>query len=203
MTQRLPPETRRRQLLDAALELVDESGFEDLSVEAVARRAGVTRPMVYDQFGDLGGLLDALADREESRALAALADVVPAEPPEGQAPDDVLVQRLGALLEAVRAQPATWRLVLHPPDGSPEHLRERIEANRARIRVELEALLAWGVAERGGPEGIDVELLAHLLVHVAENAARLVLADPDGHPPQRLQRFARALLEAVPGEAAR
>ena len=202
MRQRLPAEDRRRQLLDAALALVDESGFEGVSVESVARRAGVARPMVYDLFGDLAGLLGALADREEERALAALAHVIPDAPPEGQAPDDLLLDRLGTLLGAVREQPATWRLVLHPPDGSPPELRERIEANRARIRQELQALLAWGLQERGGPHGVDVELLAHLLVHVGENAARLLLADPQGNPPPRLLRFARDLLAALPGEAA-
>ena len=66
-TPRLPPEERRRQLLDAALEVLAEEGFDALTVEAVARRAGLTRPVIYDQFGDLDGLLLALVDRESLR----------------------------------------------------------------------------------------------------------------------------------------
>ena len=51
--------------------LVD-GGFDAVTVEAVAARAGVTRPVIYDMFGDLEGLMLALIDREEVAALAPL-----------------------------------------------------------------------------------------------------------------------------------
>ena len=43
---RLPPEERRTQLLDAALAIVAEQGVSAVSIEAIARRADVTRPVV-------------------------------------------------------------------------------------------------------------------------------------------------------------
>ena len=39
-------------------------GFHAVSIEAVAREAGITRPIVYGHFDDLGGLLEALVERE-------------------------------------------------------------------------------------------------------------------------------------------
>src|SRR5437763_9979153 len=75
-TPRLAPEIRREQLLDAALDVLTEGGFDAVTVEAVARRAGVTRPVVYNMFGDLNGLMVTLIDREERAALAPLLDIV-------------------------------------------------------------------------------------------------------------------------------
>jgi AcrR family transcriptional regulator len=62
---RMPPAQRREQLIDAALEVILEHGYGKVSIEAVARTAGVTRPVVYDHFPDLARLLHALVEREE------------------------------------------------------------------------------------------------------------------------------------------
>jgi len=44
---RLLPEQRREQLLDVVLDVIDTDGVASVSMDAVARRAGVTRPVVY------------------------------------------------------------------------------------------------------------------------------------------------------------
>jgi AcrR family transcriptional regulator len=196
---RLPPAERRRRLLDAALEVVDARGFHGLTVEAVARRAGVTRPVVYDLFGDLGGLLLALAEREEAAALATLAAIVPADPA-GRAPDELLVGTIESFLAAVRRAPRTWRLVLRPPEGTPPALRARITDSRRRLAEQVTGLLDWGLAERGGPHGLDHEILARLLIAAAEDAARLVLAHPRRFPPSRIAAAARGMLALLPPE---
>jgi AcrR family transcriptional regulator len=201
-TPRLAPPERRREILDATLALAADQGFDAVTMDAVARAAGITRPVVYDLFGDLAGLFEALAEREEERALDALADVIPAAGGPDDDPDEVLVTRLARFLEAVQADPPTWRLVLLPPDATPPELRERIERNRESIRAHLTELLAWGIDRRGGPAGVDLELLAHMLVVVGEDAARLVLAHPRRYPRERLVTFTREVLAALPGSPA-
>src|SRR5258707_3183514 len=76
---RLSGAERREQVLDATLALAASAGFHAISIDAVAREAGITRPIVYGHFTDLRGLLNALADRERARALAQLAQVGPAQ----------------------------------------------------------------------------------------------------------------------------
>lgn len=200
-TERLAPEERRRQLLDAALRVIDRDGFHAVTVESVARLAGVTRPVVYDLFGDLHGLLLALVEREEQTALAMLAAIVP-EDPAGLDPDELLVSGMEAFLAAVRDEPRTWRLVLLPPDGSPRALRERIADSRRRLVVQIAGLLEWGLQRRGGPHGLDHEILARLLIAAAEDAARLVLAHPRRFPPARMVGAARGMLALLPPSAA-
>lgn len=197
-TPRLAPEDRRREILDATLALAAAEGFDAVTMDGVARAAGITRPVVYDLFGDLSGLLDALAEREEERALAALAEVIPPAPPDRD-PDDVLLDGLAAFLAAVRADPPTWKLVLLPPDATPPELRERVERNRDAIREHVRTLLDWGLEQRGGPLDADTELLAHMLVAVGQDAARMVLTHPRRFPPERLVEFAGLVLQAVPG----
>jgi AcrR family transcriptional regulator len=199
---RLAPAERRAQLLDATLRLAAEHGFTGLTVEAVAREAAVTRPVIYSLFGDLEGLLLALGDREEARAMEALGAVIP-EDPGDRDPDEVLVGAVRGFLEAVRDAPASWRLVLLPPAGSPPKLRERIAANRNALAVRITGLLDWGLTRRGGPAGLDHELLARLLIASAEDAARLVLGHPGTYPPERLAAAVRGMLGLLPPTAPR
>src|SRR5438270_11268720 len=77
---RMAAEQRREHLLDAALSVIAEQGYGRVSVEAVARAAGVTRPVVYDHFRALCDLLHALIEREERYSLEALEHVLPEHP---------------------------------------------------------------------------------------------------------------------------
>ncbi|WP_327328248.1 TetR family transcriptional regulator [Streptomyces sp. NBC_01210] len=54
---------RLARILDACAELLDETGYEDLSTRAVAARAGVPIGSVYRFFGNKRALADALAHR--------------------------------------------------------------------------------------------------------------------------------------------
>jgi AcrR family transcriptional regulator len=193
---RMPPSERREQLLDAALEVIAEHGYGGVSMEAVARQAGVTKPVVYDLFSNLGELLRALLEREEGRALAQLAEVMPSGRPAVE-PDELVVTGFTAFLGSVAASPTSWRLILMPAEGTPAVVREEVEANRNRIAARLEELLNWGLAARGGPEGLDLELAAQGLIALAEQMARLVLTDSKRYPPERAGDFVRSLLAAL------
>ena len=62
---------------------------------------------------------------------------------------ELLLRRLEAYLEVVRADPVTWRLVLMPPEGAPLSLRDRITAGRRAIVSELADVLRPDVEPRG------------------------------------------------------
>lgn len=200
-TPRLAPAARRAQLLDAAFDVLVSSGFAAVTIEAVAARAGVTRPVVYDQFGDLEGLMLALVDTAEESALAPLLAIVGVVPDDEVDPEQFLSDAMLAFLRAVRADPRTWRLVLTPPRGTSPQLRVRIRRSRRLVADRVTALLDWGVPRRGGPPGLDHPLAARLIVAAGEDAARLMLAHPRRFTPERLSALARALVVLLPAGA--
>jgi AcrR family transcriptional regulator len=187
---------RREQLLDVTKKIVDERGFHAVSIEAVAREAGITRPVVYGHFADLQTLLEALVDREGERALRQLADVLPTDLAEGDARAKLLAGMRG-YLEAVQADPATWRLVLMPPEGAPEVLRERVAQGRAAVVAALAAAVGAGGAA-AGRESPDPELTARMMSALSDEGARLVLTDPEQFPPERILRHTEWALRFLP-----
>ena len=189
---RMSGRARREQLLDVTAELVAGRGFHQLSVESIAGQAGITRAVVYQQFGDLGTLLHAVIERETSRALAEVSETTLSDLGVGE-PIELMLESLRAYLQAVREHPARWRLVLMPPEGAPEELHAKIAAGRARILAQMTRAVRPAVERhRGSP---DVELTARVLSAISDEYARLVLSDPDAHPIDRLMRHARWWLQ--------
>src|SRR5262245_40509438 len=76
--QRLSRDGRYEALLDDAAALLDEGGLDAVTMDAVAARAGVSRPLVYKHFPNRRALLTALYRREaaamDARSNAAVRD---------------------------------------------------------------------------------------------------------------------------------
>jgi AcrR family transcriptional regulator len=196
---RLSGPQRRDQILAATEALAGRAGFHALSMEAVARAAGVTRPVVYGHFGDLPGLVDALLDRVTEEALAQLEEVMPDRLPI-ESTRDALLAAVRGYLEAVRAHPHTWRLILMPPEGAPDTLRARVTAAREEVFARLEASLREGFAEgRGSP---DPEITAHMASAYSDELARLVLTEPARYPIERLMEHTTWMVDALLAERA-
>ena len=185
---RMTAEGRREQLLDACAAIVDAEGFQAVTIERVATDCSVTRTVVYQQFGGLDGMLDAVIERAGDRAGEAIA---------GTASSDERPTLHGAMervLAAVDADPATWRMFLVAPQVAPAALTESLARGRAMIR-ELN-LAAFELRGERSPD--DPELAARLLQVVADELVRLRLADPTVYTTERLlaqmEVTARALL---------
>ena len=75
---RMTGQERREQLLDVGRTLFAEKGFEAVSVEEIAAKAGVSKPVVYEHFGGKEGLYAVLVDREMNELLASMTDALTA-----------------------------------------------------------------------------------------------------------------------------
>jgi AcrR family transcriptional regulator len=178
----MPLEERREALLDAALRVLTRDGYGQLTISAIATEAGVTRPVVYDAYGGIDPLLHALLDRTQQRATDAALALIPT----GGTPVEIdrwLTEATDGLLRAVQADPETWRPVLGLIDGAPPVVRERIESTLVLLRGFVTDVLRTNL----GPETeLDVEVVAHSLVALAQELARLLLVRPDEYPRERL-----------------
>jgi AcrR family transcriptional regulator len=188
---RMSATERREQLLDVTTALALERGFHDVSIEAVAREAGITRALVYQHFGDLPTLLEAVVAREMARALSQVSETTLTDLRDGD-PRELLLESLRAFLTAVRDHPRTWRLVLLPPEGAPPSLRTSIALGRERVLGKLAQAVRSVLAPGRGSR--HAELTASILSAISDEYARMVLTDPVRYSPERLLRHARWLL---------
>jgi AcrR family transcriptional regulator len=189
---RLSPEQRREQILDVVLEIISTEGVGAVSVDAVARRIGVTRPVVYGQFTDANDMLRGSLKREEGLALAQIIDAIPGQDEEEPATSfhDLFDAYLGGIAEA----PHRWRAIFMISDSSTPTFHRRVARLRARIVREFEAALRKSCA--AGPHA-DSELLAHHLLAMMWESGRLLLVSPKEFPHNRLLRSLDAMFTAV------
>lgn len=194
---RLPPEQRREQLLDGALGLIAEGGFDALTMESVARRSGVTKPVVYELYANRAEVIAALLRREAGRATAQVLGAIPTTDFAGRSPEDVYTDTVRAFITAVVESPDRWRLVLLPPEGTPVEFRRHVESVRAQVSEQVDALADLGLKTLGGPVP-DAELLGHAMIALAEMAGRLVITDPERFTPDRLIAFVGGIAHLLP-----
>ncbi len=105
---------RREQLVEIARGVFSERGFDGVSVEEIATRAGVSKPVVYEHFGGKEGLYAVVVDREVQQLLGMMREALTA----GQ-PRVLLEQAAFALLDYVEQSSEGFRiLVRDSPLGS-------------------------------------------------------------------------------------
>ncbi|MFG1934360.1 TetR/AcrR family transcriptional regulator [Mycobacterium sp. NPDC048908] len=188
---RLSPEQRREQLLDIVLDVIDTDGVGAVSMDAVARRAGVTRPVVYGQFTDANEMLRACLDREEQRALAQILDAMPAA---GEDTIEAFHRLFDTYLNAVAEAPQRWRSIfMIAPSWTPT-LSRSIARTRARMVADFEGALH---KSRPGGRQADLDLLAHHLVAALWESGRLLLVSPTEYSHKRLLRSLDAMSVAL------
>jgi AcrR family transcriptional regulator len=188
---RMTAEDRREQLIDITHAIVDAESFHAATVNRIAAEAGVTRTVLYQQFGDLGGLFIALVDREAARAGAQFAEAIAAsgEPSEEEG---AFGHAFAGVLRAADANPATWRLFLFPPQGAPPELHERLAQAQSAVRRYFSSVLL-----RINPEIPDPEYTARILNAAGDELLRLRLSDPDAATHDRLLAHVRRLTPAL------
>lgn len=139
---RLDPAVRRTQIIEAAARIFAERDPAEVPFEEIADAAGVSRALVYNYFGDRGGLLAAVYlhhfEAVNERIRAAAPDTAP--------PSERLRAIVTAYLTFAREHPGAWRLLRVA--RAVEHPLVQA-ARRQRMREIAEG---WG----GSPEALIV-----------------------------------------------
>jgi AcrR family transcriptional regulator len=97
---RLTAAARRAQLIDVGRTVFAKRGFEATSVEEIAARAKVSKPIVYEHFGGKEGLYAVLVDREMDYVVTRIAEAISSGTPRQRVERAAL-----AFLSYVRDQP--------------------------------------------------------------------------------------------------
>jgi AcrR family transcriptional regulator len=181
---RVPRVVRQRQIVELAEQLFSERGYQGASMDELARRAGVTKPVVYELFGNKDGLFRSCLERSAERLATEVAEAVRAESePEARV-------RAGGLafLRFAKDNRVAWELMM---EG-----RFSDAANEARRR---QAALVHELLLEKAPADVDpreLELAAHAVNSAYEGVAHWMWEHPDV-PLERLADWTARLL--LPG----
>lgn len=132
---------RRSQLLDVGRSAFAELGFEATSVEEIAARAGVSKPVVYAHFGGKEGLYEQVVEREMARLLERIVGAL------GQGHPRILLEHAAlALLGYVEDETDGFRILIR---DSPVASSGRFAGLLSEIAVRVEHVLAGEFTSRG------------------------------------------------------
>ena len=165
---RVPRPVRERQLLELAEALFAERGYAGASMDELARRAGVTKPVVYELFGSKDGLFAACVDRSIERLAAEISAAVHAE----DEPEARLRAGGLAFIRFAAANRVAWDLM--SMGGSFEEKARAVRDSQAELIRELMAEMA-----RDDVDQVELEVAAHAVNAAYEGVAHWMWAHPD------------------------
>ncbi len=151
---RLHPDVRRGQIVEAAARLFAERDAVEVTFEEIAEAAGVSRALLYNYFGDRGGLLAAVYLHTFDALNHELNTTID---PDAR-PQERLRAIIGGYLEFAAEHAAAWRLL----QATSAVSHPAVQAARRRHMERL--ALAWGAE---GPAG---RTLAYGVVGMLESA---------------------------------
>jgi AcrR family transcriptional regulator len=184
---RVPRELRHRQIVAAALELFCERGYEEASMDELARRVGVSKPVVYDAIGSKDQLFHEVMMTEVEELSRRISAAVASEP------DHALRLYASALafFSYVDERRAYWGSLI-AADAAPV-TREMAAARRHHAEVAAR-LIAEGAAELGST--LDPRL-PDACAHAINGAFESLAAWWQEHPevaPDTMARLATQLI---------
>ena len=154
-------------MLRAAGEVFSAHGFHDASMDQIAARAGITKPMLYNYFGSKLGLYRAYARSSGTELLRGLRDAA--------APDAPVQERLWAgilaFLGHVEEHPARWTVLQTQTTAQGDPMAAEVREWRERAAAMLQTFFGD-------------EAFAHAFTGACESVASWWLAHPDRPKPE-------------------
>jgi AcrR family transcriptional regulator len=166
---RLPREQRIEQTLDVARGLFAERGFAAVTMDEVAEEVGVTKPLLYNYFGNKEGLYRACMEPAGDALLASVIEAIR----DTATPGDALAAGIRAFFGFVDQDRSAWRVLFDETVPASSEVASRVGDYRERLtRMIAGAVLDQLPAERREAGRIRVEALSTALLASAEALAR-------------------------------
>jgi len=174
---RMPRAVRERKMIEAATRVFGRRGYHGASMDEIASRSRISKPMLYAYFDSKEGLCRACirqARRQLYESINAGADA-------GAAPDEQLWLGVVAFFSFVEERPDAWAVLLgEATAGVGAFAREADEVRRGVAEAVSPLLRAAATAEGADPGSLEAtEPLAHALIGAGEALAAWWLEHPE------------------------
>lgn len=194
---RLSREERMEQTLRVAHDLFAEHGYLAVTMDEVAAAVGVTKPLLYNYFGNKERLflacLEQAGEQLESRVVDAVSST--------SNPSEALRVGLRAFFAFVDEERETWRVLYDEAIPAESEISRKVAEYRGRITGLVATVVAAQLPDhRGKRAAIEVEALSTALLGAAESMAHWLLRTES----LTAEQAAELLIETVePGLSAR
>lgn len=138
-------DARREVIEQAALEVFAERGYHGASIDEIARRSGVTPPVLYDHFASKLELHKRLLERTRDELLEMWGDQLGGD----GAAEERIPRALDAWARYVEKHPYAPRMFFNETTGDPE-----VEAIHRQVRAQSVAVLGAILGREAGAENI-------------------------------------------------
>jgi len=193
---RVPRDLRRRHLLALATELFAERGFAAASMDELAQRAGVSKPVIYDLFGSKEGLLLAAIETLGIELNEAVRVAVVGR----RDPEELLRAGSLAFFDFVGARSDAWQMAFGASrtltDSSPSAMAKLEEIRERQDSLVAAVILASARKLGGEPDPLELGAITRALNGVYEGLVDWWAAHPDVEA-ERLAEWVVALV--LPG----
>jgi AcrR family transcriptional regulator len=169
MRSRLSREDRMEQTLGAAHALFAERGFADVTMDEIAAAVGVTKPLLYNYFGNKERLYIACMERAGDSLIRTVGEAIAGT----DSPGDALGAGVRAFFAFLDSDRAAWAVLFDETLPHSGEVAEEVAKYRGQI-IELvsQSLLAQVAPTRRRGVKVEIEALSSALLGAAEELAR-------------------------------
>ena len=160
----MPKAERKAQMLDVAEVVFAEQGYLATSMDEIAERVGVSKPMLYEYFGSKEGLLIGCIQR----ARTELRTKTEAAIVNATGPEDLLRKGLLAFFEFIVEHRRSWALLRQEAAITVPSAEEEIEGIRTQQTALIGAVIAGFSPDL---EPLEAEAFAEIVVGSCERLA--------------------------------
>jgi len=160
-TKRLPADRRRQQLLEVALTLFAERGYNATTMDDTAEAAGVTKPLLYQHFDSKRALYLELVDTVAASMLEAIGQAVAT----ADGPRQQVEGGFAAYFGLVVTHPDAFNLLFGSNVPNDPELSRAVRSVQDTIALAIDPLIDAGLDQD------HRRLLAYAMVGMAEGAS--------------------------------
>jgi AcrR family transcriptional regulator len=196
----MPRADRERQMMSVAEQVFAERGYIAASMDEIAERVGVSKPMLYEYFGSKEGLLVACIRQARARLLRVTSQAAA----DADTPEHMLRNGLVAYFRFVREHAQMWSLLCGEAAVVGPAAAEEIEAVRQQQTDLISGTMALYAQQ---PSPVDLASAAEVIVGGCERLALWCERHPETTPEQaaelvmRMIWFGMSTLIASPGQS--
>jgi AcrR family transcriptional regulator len=191
-TKGVPRPEREQQIVAVAVEEFASRGYSGASVAAVAARAGISKPLIYQYFGSKDGLFLACLHSVANPLLERLEIAWEHE-------DDSVLSRvatLGAIFESLAPQRIAWKMLFDDTMPTTGPIAEAAWGYRGRTLQVTASGSERFLLARGIGDALDVSALSAVWMGLVDSLVHWWLDRPEVSAAEMTQRCFR-LMSAV------